>query len=84
MTRKEERVNYALSFKGKDMENEELKESIQLAILDGAVWADKTMIEKTYEWLRKGGSGWYLTSDFGDDEIDFVKLAEDYRKAMED
>ena len=49
----------------------------------GAAWADKTMIEKACEWIRKGGSGWYLTTEFGENEIDFVKLAEDFRKAME-
>ena len=40
-------------------------------------------IDKACEWLRKGGSGWYLTTEFGETEIDFVKLAEDFRKAME-
>lgn len=40
-------------------------------------------IDKACEWLRKGGSGWYLTTEFGENEIDFVKLAEDFRKAME-
>ena len=42
------------------------------------------LINKACEWLRKGGSGWYLTSEFGENEIDFVKLAEDFRKAMEE
>lgn len=41
------------------------------------------LIEKACKWLREGGNGWYLSSEFGEDEIDFVKLAEDFRKAME-
>ena len=44
MTRKEEIIKYSNSFEGKGVENEELKEIIRLAIIDGAMWADKTMI----------------------------------------
>lgn len=40
MTRKEEILNYANSFKGKGADSEELKEVIRLAIIDGATWAD--------------------------------------------
>lgn len=39
-------------------------------------------IKEVCEWLRKGGSGWYLTSEFGEDTIDFVKLAEDFKKTI--
>lgn len=52
MARKEDIVNYAKSFKGKGMENEELKDIIRLAIIDGALWADKTMVDKVCEWLK--------------------------------
>ena len=51
MTRKEERINYIRSFKVKDVENEELKDIIRLAILDGALWADKTLMEKISTWI---------------------------------
>ncbi len=40
MERLDEIINYSKSFKGKGMENEELKEIIRLAIIDGAIWAD--------------------------------------------
>ncbi len=70
MARKEDRLQYALSFKGKGMENEELKETIRLAILDGAVWADRTMIDKACEWLQRNFN---MPDDF---ELHF-------RKAME-
>ncbi len=85
MARKDERLKYALSFKGKGMENEELKEEIKLAILDGAVWADKTMIEKACKWLSKH----FYDKDYEirDDEgcwIDADLMITDFRKAMED
>lgn len=41
MNREEEILEYSKTFKGKGMENEELKEIIRLAIIDGALWADK-------------------------------------------
>lgn len=70
MARKEERLQYALTFKGKGMENEELKESIRLAILDGATWADATMIDKACEWLQRNFN---MPDDF----------EQHFRKAME-
>ena len=57
MTRKEEIINYANSFKGKGMESEELKEIIQLAVIDGAMWSDKNPDEKMiakYLYEKKG------------------------------
>jgi len=39
-------------------------------------------IEKACDWLRKGGSDWYLTFEFGEDDINFVKLAEDFKTYM--
>lgn len=53
MTRKEEIVNYANSFNGKGMENEELKEVIKLAIIDGALWADEHPAHKEDVNLEK-------------------------------
>ena len=40
MTREEQIVEYANSFKGKGIESDELKEIVRLAIIDGAKWAD--------------------------------------------
>lgn len=40
-------------------------------------------LEEACEWLRKGGNGWYFTSEFGEDTIDFIKLAENFKKYME-
>lgn len=54
------------------------------AYFAGSEKTREKLIDKACKWLRKGGSGWYLTSESGEDEINFVKLAEDFRKAMED
>lgn len=75
MKRKEEIVNYAKSFKGKGMENEELKDIIRLAIIDGALWADKTMLDKVCEWLKYNLP--YSSKPP-------YQLIEDLRKAMEE
>lgn len=45
MTREEQIMEYANSFKGKGMENEELKDIIKLAIIDGAKWADANPVQ---------------------------------------
>ena len=75
MTRREERLKYAMSFKGKDIDIEELKDNIRLAILDGATWADATMIDKACEWIKKHPQMEY------DGMSSFIKA---FRKAMED
>lgn len=41
--------------------------------------ASDAFIEKACKWLREGGNGWYLHSEFGEDDINFVKLAEDFK-----
>lgn len=40
MNRREQIIDYANSFKGNGVENEELKETIRMAVIDGALWAD--------------------------------------------
>ena len=80
MTRKEEIINYANSFKGKDIENEELKDTIRLAIIDGALWADKTMIEKACEWLESVNLDYYQIRE----GVFSRELVDDFRKAMEE
>lgn len=53
MTREEQIVNYAKSFKWKGVESEELKETLRLAIIAGAVWADRHPIELPSEDLEE-------------------------------
>lgn len=67
----------------KDMD-EEIKNAEDHAYFAGSEAMRVKLIEKACKWLREGGSGWYLTSESGGDEINFVKLAEDFRKEMED
>lgn len=40
MNRQEQIIDYANSFKGIGVENEELKETIRMAVIDGVLWAD--------------------------------------------
>ena len=80
MSRREEIINYANSFKGEGVENEELKETIRLAIIDGAIWADKTMLKKTCKWLKENVDN-YLQYPFA--EINIGDLVKDLKKAME-
>ena len=77
MTRKEERVKYAMSLQCKGMEDEELKEIFRLAVLDGAKWADSTLIEKAAKWLASNVrcDGYTLQAK--------AKLIANFRKAME-
>jgi len=57
MTRREQIIDYANSFKGIGVENEELKETIRMAVIDGALWADEHLkdglvdIDKVCEYL---------------------------------
>ena len=39
MTREEQIIEYANSFKGKGIESDDLKNIVHLAIIDGARWA---------------------------------------------
>ena len=57
MKRQEQIIDYANSFKGIGVENEELKETIRMAVIDGAEWADAhpneglVSIDKVCEYL---------------------------------
>ena len=57
MTRQEQIIDYANSFKGYGIENEELKETIRMAVIDGALFADAhpdeglVSIDKVCEYL---------------------------------
>ena len=43
------------------------------------------IMKKTLEWLRKGGERGdaYIVTEFGEEVIDFLKLAEDLKNYME-
>ena len=61
MTRREERIKYTQTFKGKDVENEELKDIIRLAILDGAIWADNSLMDKISLYIKDNFRNYGLT-----------------------
>ena len=52
------------------------KTFVEKAFIEGAKWADKTMIEKACEWLQDSVYDRYI--EMHEDNI------EDFRKAMED
>lgn len=49
--------------------------------MEGAKWADKTMIDKACLWLRE--TAHFYVSDFTG-ELDDNGLIEDFKKAMEE
>ena len=48
-----------------------------------AQWADKTMIEKACEWLKRNAEDYVLTC-YDKGELDSEGLLMDFRKAMEE
>lgn len=71
------------TLKVKEVDEEYNGKAMLHILTKGVEQGKREILDKACEWLRKGGSGWYLTTEFGENEIDFVKLAEDFRKAME-
>ena len=76
---------YEFNYENREKAKEDFAKFKKYLIEEDVEYIHKdAFIEKACEWLRKGGSGWYLYSESGEEDIDFVKLAEDFRKAMED
>lgn len=51
---------------------------------ESAEWADKTMIDKVCEWLRKN-IDFYVETKYDEDfRVDIEQLLKDIRKAMEE
>lgn len=82
MNRQEQIVSYANSFKGIGVENEELKETIRMAVIDGALWADEhpneglVNIDKVCEWL-------YQRQAVDLEVSDIEKFINDFKNEME-
>ena len=51
--------------------------------IQGAEWADKTMIEKVCEWLKLNAED-YVVTCYDKGELDSEGLLMDFRKAMEE
>lgn len=84
MTRREEIVTATLGCRQSyvDLKRPTTLDDVADAFEKGAYWADKTMIEKTCEWLR---NNWreYVYQD-GDGIVHFGHWESDFRKAMEE
>lgn len=83
MTRKEQIEKAALEYINSDAVN---PMNMQLAFgdfINGAEWADKTMIEKAYQWILNNMPK-YVKANKLDVFINNLDMASDFRKAMED
>lgn len=49
---------------------------------EGAKWADKTMIEKAYEWLKQNAKD-YVVTCYDEGELNDEDLLNDFRKNMQ-
>ena len=74
MTRREEIVKAAHEFyKGDEVST----------FVVAAQWADKTMIEKAYEWLQQNAKD-YVVTCYDKGELNDEDLLNDFKQAMED
>lgn len=55
----------------------------QDGFIEGAKWADKTMIDKACEWI-KNNKHLYKVLSFGSLSTDWDKFIREFRKAMEE
>ena len=83
MTREEQIINAAKTFEKKEGFSPIVKKARGvnsawgIGFLEGAVWADKTMIDKACEWLEVN-----VPNYFGHSEV--YPYLKDFRKAMEE
>lgn len=69
----------------KAIDNEEQGKALLYAVHKTAERTKKEVIDKACEWIINTYLGDYVTDEYGNGGIgDNVKLAEDFRKAMED
>lgn len=60
------------------------REFVEKAFIEGAKWADKTMMEKVCNWLKQSEADYYKYDAWKGDYVDFDVLIESLRKAMEE
>ncbi|MBR6418227.1 MAG: hypothetical protein IKS36_05380 [Bacteroidales bacterium] len=80
MTRDKE-IQKAAKEIAQDIEDWEIAEDIEDAFMEGALWADRTMIDKACEWLH---SALYLDHEHSIEHryATLEELLNDFRKAM--
>ena len=91
MIRKEEREQFAAeSVKGADKlyGYKYTIKDVECAIIDGAEWADKTMLDRACEWLKENMGNYIIEHPFfpsgSSVTVEEDKMVEDFRKAMEE
>lgn len=57
--------------------------SNQVVFIEGAEWADRTMIEKSYQWILNNMHKYIKTKGF-EIYVNNEDMANDFRKAMEE
>lgn len=80
MTREEE-IQMAAKEITQDIEDWEVAEDIEDAFMQGALWADRTMIDKACEWLDNELPKYVMEGREGRPYIS-VALVDDFKKAM--
>ena len=60
------------------------KTLIERAFIEGAKWADKTMIERVCEWLKDNANGYLDWYDWEECRLNTDNLLYDFKKAMEE
>lgn len=63
-----------------------IPQSLQMraGFIDGAKWADKTMIEKAYKWLKENADGYLDWYNWDECRLNTDTLLYDFLKAMEE
>lgn len=59
------------------------REFVEKAFVEGAKWADKTIMERVCNWLKQNEDDYYKCDAWKGDYVDFDSLIEDLKKAME-
>lgn len=82
MTRGEE-IQKAAKEIAQDIEDWEIAEDIEDAFMEGALWADRTMIDKACDWLDCNVDNYLFIDYLNTAGIKWDKFINDFKQAME-
>ena len=77
---RQEAAAYILDMYGEINEDSDVAEGF----IEGAKWADKTMIDKACAWLEQHQESYDMYDAWSGDFVNFKSLIIDFRKAMEE
>lgn len=80
MTREEEIIQASKAYS----EYEYNQTDYENGFINGAKWADETMIEKACKWLEQHQEDYNMYDAWRGDYVNFQSLIIDFRKAMEE